>query len=112
VSCLIAIAPIRSWIVLGVLVGCAGLFGVIYVGLVWRRMVRHGLSATVDLEDRTWYAALPAAGYVVMATAGITFLLQAEMGYGVLAAALGLLLLVGIRNAWDITIWTVVRSPE
>jgi hypothetical protein len=110
-ACLIAISPLRSWL-LGDLITADGLFGVLYAGLVWRRMVRHGFSATIDLEDRVWYAVLPAVGYTVMTAAGITLALQLALGCGVLAVAMGLLVLVGIRNAWDMTVWTVVRRPD
>ena len=33
------------------------------------------------------------------------------MGLDLLAAALITLLLAGIRNAWDMTIWIVIRTP-
>jgi hypothetical protein len=29
----------------------------------------------------------------------------------VLAAAIGLLLVTGIRNAWDLTVWITLQSP-
>jgi hypothetical protein len=111
-ACLIAISPLRSWVLLGSLIAGDGLFGVLYSGLVWRSMVRHGFSATIDLEDRLWYAALPAVGYTIMAAAGITLASQMALGCGVLAVAMGVLMLVGIRNAWDMTVWTVVRRPD
>jgi hypothetical protein len=110
VVCLSAVSPLRSWMLFGNLVGADGLFGVVYAAVVWRRMVRHGISATIDLEDRICYAALPAVGYAIMLGAGVTFIMQMEPGFDVLAVAMGLLTLVGIRNAWDITAFTVVRS--
>jgi hypothetical protein len=109
VACLIVIAPIRSWTILGAMVAGDGLFGIVYAGLVWRGMVRHGFVASIDLEDRVSYAALPAIGYAVMVGAGVALLLQKDIGCGALALAMGLLLLIGIRNAWDITIFTALR---
>jgi hypothetical protein len=38
--------------------------------------------------------------------------LRLDAGCVVLAASLGALLLVGIHNAWDITIWTITRRRE
>jgi hypothetical protein len=111
-ACLIAIAPIRSWTVLGVLIAGEGLFGIVYAGLVWHNMMRHGYIAKIDLEDRVWYAALPAIGYAVMTSAGAAVLLQRDIGAGLLALAMGLLLLVGIRNAWDITVFAIIRRRE
>jgi len=112
VGCLIAIAPLSSWSLFGVLIGSDGLFGIVYAATVWHRMVRHGYSASIDLEDRLCYAALPALGYAVMIAAAITLLFHMTAGCGVLALAMGLLLLVGIRNAWDMTVFTVVRRPN
>ena len=111
-GCLMAIAPVRRWAILGLLVGGLGLFGILYSGLVWRSMVRHGLSATIDLEDRLWYAAFPALAYAILAAAGIVLVARSASGLDVLALGLGLLLLVGIRNAWDITVWTITRRRE
>ena len=109
VACLVAMAPIRIWMLFGLLVGGEGLFGIVYASLVWRRMVTHGYTATIDLEDRLWYAALPAIGHAVLVAAGIAFVVQRDAGCGLLAIAMGLLLLIGIRNAWDMTLFTVTR---
>jgi hypothetical protein len=112
-ACLIVISPLRSSLLLGGLIVGDGLFGMLYVGLVWRSMVRHGFSATIDLEDRMWYAVLPAVGYMIMVVAGAaTLAQQIDSGCAVLAVAMGSLTLVGIRNAWDMTVWTVVRRPD
>jgi len=111
-ACVTAVAPCRSWLPAGLLIVADGLFGVVYSGLVWRNMVRHGLNAAIDLEDRMWYAIVPAVGHAAVAVAGLTLLLQSDTGCGLLALATGLLLLAGIRNAWDITTWTVLRRSQ
>jgi hypothetical protein len=36
---------------------------------------------------------------------------ESAAGLDLLAAALITLLLAGIRNAWDMTIWIVIRTP-
>ncbi len=89
VACLIAIAPVSGWVLLGLLVGADGLFGFVYCGLVWRSMVRHGLSRTIDMQDRLGYAALPAVGYVLVIAAGIALAWQHGIGCGVLALGRG-----------------------
>ena len=73
-------------------------------------MVRHDLMAAIDWEDRLWYAAIPAIGYVFILFAGGGFFRRAEFGCQMLAVGLCLLLLAGIRNAWDMTLWTVMRT--
>jgi hypothetical protein len=109
-ACLVAMVPTRSWLLAGVLVGAVGVFGLTYSGLVWRSIWRHGMHRSIDLEDRFYYAALPALGHAATLGAALDLLLQAPAGCGVLALAMGLLLLAGIRNAWDITVWTVTRD--
>jgi hypothetical protein len=109
---LIALAPIQRWPLLGALIGALGLFGVAYSGLVWRRMVRHGISAMLDRVDRIWYAPLPAIAYVILAGAAIALFMQSITGLSLLACGMGLLLIVGIRNAWDITTWSITHHRE
>ncbi len=112
VACLIALAPLPGWVALGLLIGADGLFGFVYCGLVWRSMVRHGLSRTIDVQDRLGYAALPAVGYVLVIAAGIALAWQDGIGCDVLGVGAGLLLLVGIRNAWDMTTFIIMRRQD
>ncbi len=106
---LIGVLPAARCIVPGVLLLGVGGFGLVYSGMVWRRMVREGLARSIDLEDRIGYAAIPAVAYGLLAGAGAAFTLQAEAACGVMAAGMGLLLLAGIRNAWDMTTWVVIN---
>ena len=110
VACLIAVAPIRSSKILAGLLGSDGLFGLLYAVHVWRNIIRHSFTTVIDLEDRVWYAVLPAVGYVIMIAASVTFPLEVYAGCGVLALAMIVLLLVGIRNAWDMTVFTIIRT--
>src|SRR5277367_4840968 len=102
-------APLRSVAVYGLVFAVGGLFGVVYCFLVIRDTVRDGLSKSIELEDRAWYAALPVVGYVLMLGAGIAVAMGFEAGAMLLAISVGLLLVAGIRNAWDITVWIVTR---
>ncbi len=109
---LILLAPINSWMVLGALVLVCALVGIGYCGLVWRDAARDGLAAKIDLEDRTWYAVLPVVAYLGEAAAGVLLGMEQAEGWAVLAVSLTLLLLAGIHNAWDITVWTITRRRE
>jgi hypothetical protein len=76
-----------------------------------KRMGRGGFTARIDLADRFWYALSPVAGHVLLVAAALMLLvLRDGHGLEVLAIAVVLLLLAGIRNAWDITAWAVTRS--
>jgi hypothetical protein len=111
-SCLIVVAPLQRWGELGGLILACGIVGLAYSAISWRDSVRDGLSARIDLEDRTWYAVAPAVGYVLEAGAGVTLMLRLDLGCAALAVATGALLLVAIHNAWDITVWSVTRNRE
>jgi hypothetical protein len=109
VTSLIMIAPSGLGSGIGLLLICDGLAGLGYCGWIWSRMVRHGLFATIDALDRLWYALLPTSGYVLVTTAGAGMLLRSKYACDVLAPGVVLLLLAGIRNAWDMTIWIIAR---
>jgi modulator of FtsH protease len=111
-SCLIVVAPLQHWGVLGGLILTCGVFGLAYSAISWRDSVRDGLSARIDLEDRSWYAVAPAIGYVLEAAAGVALLLRLDLGCAALAVATGALMLVAIHNAWDITVWSVTRKGD
>src|SRR6267378_1300287 len=59
IICLLATIPTETWSVLGVLLTCAGVIGLAYSGWIWRRMMKHGIIASIDVVDRLWYALLP-----------------------------------------------------
>jgi hypothetical protein len=61
--------------------------------------------------DRLFYALLPVAGYALVLAASVLLLAGSEWSLEALAAAVITLLLAGIRNAWDMTLWIVIRVP-
>jgi hypothetical protein len=111
-GCLIILAPLQRWGELGGLILASGAFGLAYCGMAWRDAVRDGLDKRIDLEDRFWYAIAPAVGYLFMVCAGIALILRLDQGCAALALAMGALLVIAIHNAWDITIWSVMRRKE
>lgn len=112
VVCLIVLAPVSRWTWLGALLLGSGIIGLGYAGKVWRQMGRRGLTQRIDLEDRLLYVLGPFCGQALIALSGALMLLQAAASAYLLAVALVLLLLVGIRNAWDITVWSALRAPN
>lgn len=109
---MVAAIPSQSSSSLGILLGLGGLAGIAYSAIIWRRMRRHGLISTIDWADRLWYGLTPIAVYALLAASGLTVGLRHRSGLNLLAAALLLLLLVGIRNAWDMTVWIIDRRRE
>ncbi len=106
---LVGVMPATTCLPPGLLLAGIGLLGLVYSGLVWRRMVREGIARSIDLEDRAWYAMIPAVAYILLAAAGLAFCLGAVVACPVLASGMCLLLLAGIRNAWDMTTWVVLH---
>jgi hypothetical protein len=108
-GCLIVLAPVQSQRALGGLITAGGVFGLGYYGLTWRDTVRDDLLKRIDLEDRIWYGIMPVVGYLLETAAGVTLALHAAAGCALLAACMGILMLIGLHNAWDITLWGIAR---
>lgn len=109
---LIGVLPVSGQGVPALLLVSIGLLGAAYSWRVWRRMIQGGIAASIDLEDRVWYTVVPAAAYLLLATAGAALAIEAEAACALLAFGVCLLLLAGIRNAWDMTTWIVMRPQE
>jgi hypothetical protein len=108
--CIGVMIPSQTWLSLGLLLAGGGIAGLIYAGRVWVQMfVRR--SFHVDMVDRMFYATVPLLGYLIVLAAGILLLLRLQWSAEVTAAALVVLLFAGVRNAWDMTTWIMMRTP-
>jgi hypothetical protein len=96
----------------GLLVGLAGLWGVSYVFIVlWE--VRHRLANyQLVLSDWLWYILLPLIAYTALLVAGILLTMAAAPALFVIAAATLLLVIMGIRNAWDLVTYLLIDAPQ
>jgi hypothetical protein len=90
-------------VVLGVLLLLGGAAGLAY--MFWVGTYKRWRESTLEWDDLVWYVALPALGYVLMFAAGIGMLLRGAFGPFTLGAAMILLMVVSIRNAWDLVLW-------
>jgi hypothetical protein len=109
VVCLIGTIPTETWGSLAILLMLGGLGGLGYALSVWRRMRKEGITVKIDAIDRLWYARLPTISYLLVCAAAVGFATRWEGSPNLLAVAVILLLLAGIRNAWDMTIWITER---
>jgi len=73
--------------------------------LAYTRVHHHWRQNRLSRLDWIWFVALPIAAYVLLLLSGIGFLLQAVLSLHGVAVGLILLLVIGIRNAWDLVIW-------
>jgi hypothetical protein len=109
-TCLLACIPSLDWRGLGGLLGLGALAGLIYCArILFVVVIRRAFK--VDVGDRIFYAVIPALGYFLMLIAAALLLIQRAAGADLIAAALLTLLAAGIRNAWDMTVWTATKSP-
>ncbi|SRR5579871_5010139 len=110
-TCLLVTIPTQSWRTLGGLLAAGGLVGVIYCGrLLIEIIIRHGFE--LDLSDRLFYVLLPFLGYLVALYAAVLLLMQSAASANLIAAAVLILLAAGIRNAWDMMVWIVLKTPS
>lgn len=90
------------------LLGTGGAVGVIYGVIVVTRIWKLKLG----MEDWCFYAVLPVVAYGAIAMAAAMIVLGVDSPLYVLAAALILLLIVGVRNAWDMATFFIMRERE
>jgi hypothetical protein len=107
----LVMVPTNSYGSLGILLTLAGLGGSSYSGLILVQIIIQK-RFKVDMLDRLFYALVPAAGYLMLLAAAYLMLIAVPAATTLLAAALLTLLVVGLRNAWDMTVWTAIRAPS
>jgi hypothetical protein len=103
---LVALIPVNTDWSLGAIVGIASAVSLVYSGFICARVMR---SNTTDFDDRLAYGASPPVAYAVVLVSAFFIAARSVVGPTLLAGALILLLLVNIRNAWDLTIWFARR---
>lgn len=97
-------APWESLHLVGVLLVVIGIAGVAYAAIIMRRIIRRARlegTYTPVLEDWVWFGILPCVAYGAIAVGALTFLGDPTHALFVIAAAMVLLLFIGIHNAWD-----------
>jgi hypothetical protein len=107
---ILAAIPSETWLTLGGLLIAAGAAGIVYSTRILLQLhIRRRFN--VDVIDRMFYAAVPLLGHLLVLISGCLLLVQAAWSLDVLAAGLMTLLAAGIRNAWDMMLWIVIRTP-
>jgi hypothetical protein len=96
---LIALVPTQTWESFGVVIGVAAAGSVIYSIVIAVRVHRNPIS---DLPDRLCYGAIPAFCYASGLVVAALLLRENPFGLDLLAGSALLLLVINIRNAWDL----------
>lgn len=97
-------APTLSALVLAIVLGAGALAGAIYGVVVWTRITQ----LSIDWIDRFWYGILPIVSYVLLGVSAWLMFAAFEPGLELIALAVVLLLVAGIRNAWDMATFMVM----
>jgi hypothetical protein len=90
-------------VVLGVLLLLGSAAGLAYI--FWIDVHGQWGENKLEWDDLVWYVVLPVLGYVLMLAAGIGIWMRSAFGPFTLGAAMILLTVVGLRNAWDLVLW-------
>jgi hypothetical protein len=106
----ILVAPWHSLVFPGVCVALIGLWGLGYIFGVMLRTKRF-TQYRADLEDWIWYTVLPLVAFAVILGGAIALELAAVKGLFAIGGGLVLLILIGIRNAWDVVTFLAIAGP-
>jgi len=98
----VGLFPAHNTTIFAVLVGICAAVGAAMSVFATVELLRHGWTNYV--QDHLAYGLLPASAYVMLLAAAWLVLIRHEYALLILACALLLLLIVNIRNAWDLTL--------
>jgi hypothetical protein len=104
-----ALVPTHTRLTLGVLVGLNAVAGMIYAAFVLRRLLTDNIA---DLADKLCYGAIPLFAYVAGLAAAALIFGGSIHAPEFLAGTVVLLLVVNIRNAWDLMLALSRRRVE
>jgi hypothetical protein len=106
---LVSLMPVNTDMSLAAIIGVTAVAALVYSIYILSRVTR---SRTTDLDDRLGYGASPVVAYAAVVTAAAFIFRHSTIGPSLLAGALILLLLVNIRNAWDLTVFFAQRRAD
>ncbi len=104
-------APWQSLIYASIIVGVGGFCGVVYIFRIMHR-TRRLTTYTPDLEDWTWYTALPLLGYGAIFAGAIGTFGAPRIALFAIAGGALLLIFIGIRNAWDVVTFLAIGGND
>lgn len=104
-----ALVPSHTRLTLGTLVGLNAIAGMIYAAFVLRRLFSDNIA---DLADRCCYGIIPFVAYAAGLAAACLIFLGSIHAPEFLAGTVVLLLIVNIRNAWDLMLTLSRRRVE
>ena len=104
-------APWQTFSSVSLLLGLLGLGMLSYLMIIMRRM-RQMPNYQSTLEDWLWYMVFPLLANVLLMVAAFVLPKNPSPALYIISAAMMLLLLVGIRNAWDMVTFLAVERAH
>ena len=87
-----------------------GIAGVVY--MLASGVHRRWRTQSLDLDDWLWYFLLPVVCYVIIVIGAVAVWNSSAYGIYGIAVVMGALMLIGVRNAWDLVVFTLQRTSE
>lgn len=103
----LALIPEHLLVVAGLLLIAAGVAGLAYSVVTLRRIAEPYEFYQATAWDRFYFGFLPGLSYLLMLAGGVAVFWLPEIAAEAVAVATLLLLLVSIRNAWDVATFAV-----
>lgn len=91
---------------LAILLGAGGVGGVVYGIIVATRIWKMKL----DLADRLCYVIVPILAYAAVAAAAFLERWAVTLAFDTLAVSMVTILIIGMRNAWDMATFMITRD--
>lgn len=101
--------PWRTVVWPALLLGLGGILGVSYAVRLTATALRFE-DYEPDLEDWTWYMALPLVAYAVLCASAVMFATTPVRAPFAVAGSVALLILTGIHNAWDVVTYITIGA--
>ena len=107
--CAVGLVPSHTWGSFGLIVGAGAVAAFIYADVISLWVLK---DRSTDAIDTLAYGVAPALGYLAAVVAAALFLFGSHRAPDVLGGALIWLLIVNIRNAWDLVLFIVRRHTD
>lgn len=101
----VALIPTRSRELDQLLIGAVAAYGFAYATVITVQLARRGGSALSHWSDFWCYGAAPLAAFTVILAALLWTLIEPGAGCDVMALGILAVLLMAVRNAWDLVTW-------
>lgn len=118
VTAVVVLVPTLSETVLGGLLLLTGIGSLGHIARHLRFLIDRYRARRIDRSDLVWYSLMPSITYILYLGAGVGLLRAGLRGtrpvhaLDALAVASVLLLVIGVRNAWDLVVFLVLRQID